>query len=407
MELSDVIIKQLEAEINAYKRDFDKSARQSKKRREILVFLAEKLCDSAYGKEQLGGRNGMSALSDEDLRDFIAENVLQQKINFTTNLIELQKLYLAEIKEKENLAQQILKLQEQLEMQQVTQSARKESSMFVTPDTQTAAQDIQNEKEIHITATGVVKDVEKEYAKLSMYHLAILQALGEFGYSETNDIIKKATELTNIKDTLVRQNLEELVKSGIINQTKNATPVRKNLYLYSLSDLGCRLYKKHFDKQPVKSEMQKIAEQHDNIIHGYGIKDLAEIVLKANGRTNICYDSTQNQYTLPGMPGQRYVPDITSTLDGKTKEYWEYELGHHTQEDFNRKLLKAAVLTKELYIITPDKVTKDKISKQLEEFMSYLMVSDKTIQLKVYFGTVKELQDGVLFRSNACLIEIS
>lgn len=407
MDRYDVIIKQLEAEIHGYKRDYESATKQKQKLRSILAFIAEKLCDSSYGNNQLGGKNAMLSLSDEELRDFIVQNVLKQKINFTENIKDLQRIYLNENREKENLANRILELEDQLRNHGKSSVASKIEVSSNNYDEMTGEIIEQTQKkEIHIAENGAVYDVDREYTKLSTYHLALIQVLGERGFSEANDIIRETSEMVKIKDTLVRANLDELVKSDVINQTKNPTPIRKNLYLYCLSELGQKLFTKHFNKQPIKSEMQTIAEQHDNINHGYGIKDLAELCLSQQGRTRICYDSKKNQFPLPGMPGQRYVPDVTSTLDGKTTEYWEYELGHHTQEDFNQKLLKASVLTNELYIITPDKGAKDKIISQIEEFMTYLVIADKKVKLKVYYGTMRELMDGVLFSNSNCVLEM-
>lgn len=419
----DVVLQQLEEQLKDYKTDYDKSQKQSSERRKCLMTIAEKVCDSKYGNMQLGGRNDMIKQTDFEIRDFIIRNVLDQKMRYTQSIIDLQKLYINEQREKEELANQVLKLREELvQAQNAYQNAIQanqtsnlgqmaaaagvgavggamvgamNSHQNAKPEVDTK---MPGKKDSNILINGSeVYDITKEYNKVNVYQLAILNAIGTFGYSETNDIVSECMKHVEAKETFIRQNINELVDFKMLTLDKISTPIRKTLSLYGLSDLGKAIYKKEYDKTPVKCEKVRLVEMHASINHAYCIKDTCKI-LGDLGYTNISMDAIAN--TIDVASSRRYVPDIIANFDSKTKTYWEVELGHHKDGDFFDKLDKATKVTDVIYIVVNDMQTWEKVKKQVVGYKLKLNQENRKVKLTVYLGTMTQLSKKSAFFQN-------
>lgn len=109
----DVIVRQLQEQLAEFDSELGKTSGKAKKLRGCLNTLAEKLCDGEYGENQLGGPNAMLKLSDTELRDFILNNVYQQKVRFATAIKDLQRTLLDEAREKDNISQMFLATQQE------------------------------------------------------------------------------------------------------------------------------------------------------------------------------------------------------------------------------------------------------------------------------------------------------
>ena len=84
---------QLSAQVKKIEAEYRSEKAKSSKRRSCINYIAEKVCDSQYANNQLGGPNQIFAMSDIDLRDFIVENVYNQKREMAELVKDLQQLY--------------------------------------------------------------------------------------------------------------------------------------------------------------------------------------------------------------------------------------------------------------------------------------------------------------------------
>lgn len=109
----EVYQKHLEEQVDESNSALNKASGKAKKLRDMMMTVAEKLCDEEYSEKQLGGPNQIFKLSDEELRDFIIQNCYEQRRNLMANIKELQKMYAQEKKDKEVLAQDIIRLKQE------------------------------------------------------------------------------------------------------------------------------------------------------------------------------------------------------------------------------------------------------------------------------------------------------
>lgn len=200
-----------------------------------------------------------------------------------------------------------------------------------------------------------VIDLNKYAEKLDDLGWLIIEIIGSQGLSRYNLI---EAEVINRKDlsytkSKVRNAIFAVNKLDAIEKEKVSAPLHPNLYVYRLSETGAHLYKNKFNKNPVKSEMEQIIAQHDNLEHGYGILDVAEIFKETGNYKNVFFMDNRS-HAIKTASGGKYIPDIVTVDKNGHKEYFEYELGTHTPKDFNAKCNKMSSVTKHINIICPN-----------------------------------------------------
>lgn len=202
-------------------------------------------------------------------------------------------------------------------------------------------------------------------AKMSPESWLILEILGTSGYSLHADIenavLQRDPTITNSK---LRLNIGVLANMGIFNRESISSPTKGKLFIYQLTDIGSRLFKDKFGKNPVPSEMDIIIAEHDNTNHGYGIKFVAEILREDGFYKDVCDKNRKKPIDLGN--GSAYIPDIVCTDENDVKTYIEYECGNHTATNFNAKCNKMTKVTSVLNFIVPNRNAADHIVAQIK-----------------------------------------
>ena len=449
---NSVVIQQLQSQISEYQGALNETHGKYKKARKCLEEIAEKVCDREYAQGQLGGKNEMIRMNDIQLRDFIIANSLKQRKEFTKNILDMQNLYLQEQREKEEICRQLVEVRSQLNQLSVEHEKLK-TQIALQPQQPVMPQPTLQPMPMYNQPTGGFptyntgpinsntepvnsqipsgispsisppEEQKNEYQqspissdmtppsydgsqivyyenqpfsmeeimrKVDVYQEKLLLLLGDSGLNEQPEILNACMQSNEFgSQTVIRNNLKTMLQNKLLMEENIATPLRRKLTLYSLSQIGKEVYKSRRGKYPQKDEMTRIKEMHATLQHGYGIKDLAS-TLNGLGYTDICMDSTQNSVTI--ADGRRYVPDITAKSTN-VMTYWEYELGHHHDNDMAEKLEKAAKVTKTVYIVVDKIDTKKKLQKQVMYFKKQMKIKKVSVDLIIYVGTLKELQD--------------
>lgn len=443
---ADVVLAQLQAQISEFADALKETTSKCKKLRSCLSSVAEKVCDMEYGTGQLGGKNQMLSLSDTQLRDFIIQNCLEQKVKMAQTIQSLQEMYLAERTQKDQVAKQLLDTQNELnnslvKIQTLTNELNLRPQMKVTDydenknrslnefknehqfGTTLYPDDNQSQKDKRMDYSTSISDTNYENMNIEngsfkqqteddrvivegnqvfsvniilnscdTYQRSLLKLIADSRENEQPkivDLAKSAAEFGS--DTVIRRNLKSMVENHLLEQQSISTPIRKKITLYSLSEIGREVYKELYGNYPPLDEMSQIVQMHATLNHGYCIKDTAS-VLASLGYTDICIDSTKNAVTV--ADGRRYVPDITAMFDSNIT-YWEVELGHHHDADMVDKLSKANRVAKTVYIVVDKKETKVILQRQVNEFRKQMIRQRSDVNLIVYVGTLSELQDKV------------
>lgn len=254
---------------------------------------------------------------------------------------------------------------------------------------------IPNKKEDKVI--GHLIDLNKIMNTMPEIHWQILESIGQQGLSEKDDIANYLTDKnSNIKPTSlalkVGTALGEMRVSDAVKLHKINTGSR-TFYAYSLTEMGKRMYCEsgRFEGVPVMSEVETLERDHTSAFHGYGIKDSAEI-LKELGYTEITTGRKENTVELQN--GDIYIPDIKArnSFTGEF-EYFEYELGHHKQSDFDKKCTKMRLASKVLYFIVPDITKRTRVKNQIDDWR--FKMGDKVKDVDVKITTTRNLKKGM------------
>lgn len=402
--------------------NFKSEQKRSGSLRNSLQLIAEKLCDSDYGNNQLGGPNKLLSLSDMELRDYILSNVSKRLQKYTQVIKQLQ-IMIQDIEvEKESIAEQLVEekkksseLEEKIQQMQTSMMSQGVSlnqpvNVAVNKEDRVQKNSPKIKEQIEIPKNDILIDGDEVFdlktigAKLTTYHYHCLEVIGSSGVSERQEIVAKCMEHEGIevKESKIISFLDEMVEEGVLSRDDVSTGTRTKVILLDLTPAGKALYKKEFNKNPIKSEKTRMVEMHASLEHAWCIKDTATI-LQNIGYKDVCLDSSKNDIALPD--NTRYVPDIIAAYD-KLKQYFEVELGHHTQHDFNSKIRKAALASSNVFIITKNEAGSETLRKQILNFKKELVVSNsKMTKFTIYLGTMKQLEKRVIMKSEACRID--
>jgi len=271
--------------------------------------------------------------------------------------------------------------------------------------------DTQKEKRNIEVISNIKKQIEEKTSKLSdevMAHVVnlndyiaemtdvmwdIMMAIGRDGFSEAKDI-KKVIVSKGITESAFNTALSQLRKMNIVDQERINTGWRW-FHAYELSEIGRRIYLEKFKKEPVECEKQILKKEHTTALHGYCIKDASLILKVIFEYDEVSTDRQKNSIKL--YTGKIYIPDIIAKKkQGSVVDYFEVELGNHTQNDFNKKCDKMLMVTRDLRFIVPDAEIMNKIlARQIGQWVLEKGGKEKLKGTTIYLTTLKKLNEGI------------
>ncbi len=240
-----------------------------------------------------------------------------------------------------------------------------------------------------------VIDVETIKKNLTSLMWAYIQVVGDTGfteYSEIRAVIQSGME-KKVSDTSVYNAHNSLLSSGIITAEKISTGSRWFLGV-EFSQIGTQIYIEQFGKQPMESEMRRLIREHDNVRHGYAIKDASRILTDTKKYKSVSSKRRANTVTLEG--GKRCIPDIVCCGDGVI-DYYEVDCGNHQQAEFEDKCNKLKSITKNLHFVaTTREEMVERLKPQIEKWIStcggpYVL---KKSGVTVYLTSLHDLSCG-------------
>lgn len=195
-----------------------------------------------------------------------------------------------------------------------------------------------------------LKDIEK---KLSALEWRVFEIVASNGVSEEKDA-KQAVINTLIcegsmcvsEDTAWRS-IKSLVKIGLYDTVKMSTGYR-NFNILKITDVGEQLYRLRYRKEPPIQEHNLLIKEHASLLHGYMVKDVAQI-LKKKGVYKVV-STSRKQNLLKLSDDRTLIPDVIGVREDGYIDCFEVECGNHHQSDFNAKCSKLIALGKVIII---------------------------------------------------------
>lgn len=210
----------------------------------------------------------------------------------------------------------------------------------------------------------------KEYEdKLNDTSWLILDAIGKERASRYSDIESYVMQhdaiLTKNK---IRVAIEILTNIGLLNKEPIKNPLKGNLFVYQMTDMGSRVFKDKYGKLPAASELDQITAEHDNPNHGYGIRFIGELLRDSGDFKEVCDMNRKHPISIGNNIS--YIPDLICTDKNGVKMYIEYECANHTQTNFSAKCNKMSKVTSVLNFIAPNREAVNKLMKEVEAWIA-------------------------------------
>lgn len=193
------------------------------------------------------------------------------------------------------------------------------------------------------------------------------------------------------KDTAWRA-ITTLVKAGFFDLQSIHTGHR-TFNILKLTDVGAKLYRLQFRKEPAVQEHIRLRKEHASYLHGYMVKDVASIVEKKGWYAHISTNRKQN--TLKISEGKTLIPDVIGK-SGDKFDLYEVECGNHNQADFNDKCNKIMSVSRKIIIVGQNRDIVTRILKPQVEKWIQTVGKDrlKMIGMKVYLFGMSDLAAG-------------
>lgn len=195
----------------------------------------------------------------------------------------------------------------------------------------------------------------------------VINVIGDKGINEQSEIKSiilqnNVSENSTINDSTINVAISNLLKMHILKRTKIVCGNRW-FYIFELDEMGRRVYIEKYSRNPVISEAAKLIKEHDNLKHGYLIKEATMILEKSGQYKMVSNSRKKNRINLPN--NRACIPDIVCARN-KELEYFEVECGNHHQADFNDKCNKYRQVTKVINFIVPQNEVLKTIQSQIQ-----------------------------------------
>lgn len=429
----------LESKYTALKQEKEYYEREYKKLKGLTESLCKSIVSNRYNIDQLGGSNFLQEMDIYKLIEYTKMDYQRQKIESIetqkrlNEQIQMQAILISNLKEQ--LAKAVLEnngdiTPEEVEKAQIidntgeidppapkvvqiersilgdvkkvsTNSTTEKPRNSVSPNSpvinfatnqKVNSTNSLNQQENSPTLT--IENIDAYMSTMTNVMWVALEAIGKEGLAESNDILDWINEKypNKYNKSSVFNSLTVLKRMNIIKASNISTGCRR-FQIFEMTPKGEEIFKAKFKMVPKESEIHRIIRDHDNVIHGYTIKDARELLIKAFGCTDAVMDREKVAIKLPN--NETYIPDIIATKADGTKMYIEVELGNTPQKDFENKCRKMLQVTKDLYFITDTEDTlKNKLERQIYDFILHMGGKEKVAGTTFYMTTMTQLSKG-------------
>lgn len=386
-------VNKLNTEVFQYNNDVKTARKDTSNIENKIDYIASKICPSLINEMNSGKKFTVDAKI-----AIIIDEVLQDKKRLMTRILKLN-----EQVKNDKLVLDELKAQLAENIKTNNEEVLEETKEFTEKDFETFAGSNATNVDVSSTQGGsiVIKaiDLVKARASIDETGKKIIEAIGKEGISEYPLLLQYCLQSNaGITEFKFSASLDSLTNNSILDMDIAQSVNRiRGVRLYSLSnEVGKTLFKEIFREKPVLSEKEKLKAENDNLHHGYSIKDVV-LQLEEFGYTDVSMDRKKN--TIPVSGANVWIPDVIAVnpVSGR-KEYFEVEMGTHTQDAFNLKMDKANLKVQALRIIVPNKNVAENICRKIEAWKAKNLKKNSSITIYVQrFSELKNKEDGRVF----------
>jgi len=220
----------------------------------------------------------------------------------------------------------------------------------------------------------------------------LIEVIGKKGLSRYADIKELLQQDPGYNKNRYTKSAETLVKMNVLTLDSFALPLSPRVYVYTLAEIGVRIFRKKYGVSPVVSEAAKIIKEHDNLEHGYAIADLGKLLMASGYYEDVRTFNRNAPKKLEN--GMNYVADLVCRpLHKRYIEYIEYERGTHSLTEFKVKCNKMSLVSRHLHFVAPNqKVLLNKIKPHIDEWIKSRKI-ESISNIIIRISTVKEFEN--------------
>lgn len=439
----DFKLANLESKYTSMKEAKEYYEKEYKKLKGLTESLCKSIVSNQYNISQLGGNSILQDLDIYKLIDFTKLDYQKQKIETMNTLkklneqIKMQKIMIDSLKKQ--LTQVMIQNNKDITAEEVQDANIIDNSELISPATPKVARiernnmgDIKStsnddkkdmptspvssvispvidfaksklpnntpantkQEDIENVPTLTIENMDAYISAMTDIMWDIMEAIGTQGFAKSNDILNWIDNKSPNKyaKSNVLNSLTTLKKMNILTAENVSTGYRR-FQIFKFSQKGEEMFRAYFKKEPVESEIDKIIRDHDNVVHGYTIKDACELLINYHNCVYATMDRQEVAIKLPN--GETYIPDIIAEKENGEKMYIEVELGNTPQKDFNNKCSKMLQVTKNLYFVTDvDETIRKKLEGQVSMWILSMGGKEKIAGTTVYLTTMTQLSKG-------------
>lgn len=230
----------------------------------------------------------------------------------------------------------------------------------------------------------------------------IIRIIGETGLSVYADILSKYKTDNGsnaVSDSTMKILMNQLADKKVVSKETISIYTGK-LAVHELQPLGKRFYLERFNAKPVVSEASTIKREHNNYIHGYGIKKLADAIRETGEFKEVNEFQRKKAQSIRGNAAS-YIPDIVCVDKKGLTLYIEYEVGTTSQNDFNAKCAKLCDVTNFINIVVPNNEEAEKQLKKIEKFIENRAGGKYLYGVTIRVASAKAMKFGNIINNKA------
>lgn len=441
----DFKLANLESKYASMKKEKEYYEQEYKKLKGLTESLCKSIVSNQYNISQLGGNSILHDLDIYKLIDFTRLDYQKQKIEMMNTLkklneqIKAQQIVIDSLKQQ--LTQVMIKNNKDITLEEVQDANIIDNSELINPPTPKVARiernsigkvrtldtiddknknnastssvsydtspvidfaknrihsntSTDNQNSSNHVPTLTIENIDTYMSAMTDIMWDIMEAIGTEGFAKSNDIvnwIEKKSPNKYAKSNILNS-LTTLKKMNILTAENVSTGYRR-FQIFRFSPKGEEMFRAYFKREPVESEIDKIIRDHDNVVHGYTIKDACELLINYHNCVYATMDRQEVTIKLPN--GETYIPDIIAEKENGEKMYIEVELGNTPQKDFNAKCTKMLQVTNNLYFITDtDETMRKKLEGQVSMWILSMGGKEKITGTTIYLTTMTQLSKG-------------
>lgn len=252
-----------------------------------------------------------------------------------------------------------------------TDSRREQAISSQSPETQTHAKSRQESSTTKEGTRAVpeptsrkksklyVEDLSEVAGNLTDEHHTLIEIIGRTGVFRTTELKqdKRFLEQFNVNSNYFQQKLQELLRLGLITQTRVNIGARGHSYdVFRFTPKGAKVHEALYGRPPVETQLKSMLARHSTPEHALLVLETKLALERAGFEVDDSHEG--NTQKLPS--GAIIHFDLTARSGGDFRRI-ECERGIQSEQDIHKKLDKWFEADNSFYFVSPNQTSRETV----------------------------------------------